>query len=90
MLIVNALRIEPHLSHMNLQESIELAEKVKAKRVFFIHMSHGIGLHKVVNAQLPNNMQLAYDAGADILVFGSKLYEAINRKKFIKEVHNMQ
>jgi len=60
-LVINALRIEPHLSHMNLQESIEVAEKIKAKRVFFIHMSHGIGLHKVVNTQLPNNMQLAYD-----------------------------
>lgn len=60
-LIVNALRIEKHYSHFNLEEAIELADELKAKRVYFTHISHSMGLYKNVNPTLPENMQLGYD-----------------------------
>jgi phosphoribosyl 1,2-cyclic phosphate phosphodiesterase len=60
-LVINALRIKIHISHLSLAEAIELTRKIGAKRTFFTHMSHDIGLHEDVNNLLPKNMQLAYD-----------------------------
>lgn len=60
-LVLNALRHEQHISHFTLAEAVELGRKTGAKKVFFTHMSHQIGLHTDVNAQLPPNMALAYD-----------------------------
>lgn len=60
-LIVNALRIDKHYSHFNLEEAIALANELKAKRVYFTHISHNMGLFKKVNPTLPKNMQLGYD-----------------------------
>lgn len=60
-LIVNALRIEKHYSHFNLEEAIALATELKAKRVYFTHISHSMGQYEKVNPTLPENMQLGYD-----------------------------
>jgi phosphoribosyl 1,2-cyclic phosphate phosphodiesterase len=60
-LVLNALRKEKHIAHFNLKEAIALAEKVGAEKTFFTHMSHQMGLHDVVSAQLPKNVFLAYD-----------------------------
>jgi phosphoribosyl 1,2-cyclic phosphate phosphodiesterase len=59
-LILDALRREPHPSHSHLARSIELAEKVSAKRTFFTHISHDLD-HNSTNAELPANIQLAHD-----------------------------
>lgn len=61
LLVLNTLRIEPHHSHMCLDESLAMAREIGAERTLFIHMSHDIGFHAKVNSQLPPNMQLAYD-----------------------------
>ncbi len=60
-LVLNALRKEKHISHFTLSEAVELATELRAKQVYFTHMSHQMGFHDEVNASLPNNMQLAYD-----------------------------
>jgi phosphoribosyl 1,2-cyclic phosphate phosphodiesterase len=60
-LVLNALRREPHISHFTLDEAIIQAQKVGADYTWFTHMSHQIGFHDAVNAELPKNMQLAYD-----------------------------
>lgn len=60
-LVVNALRIEKHYSHFNLDEAISLANEVQPKQTFFTHISHNMGLYTDVNRTLPNNMHLAYD-----------------------------
>lgn len=60
-LVLNALRGEEHLSHLNLDEALELVKKIKPKKTYFTHMSHHIGLHDEVNKQLPENVELAYD-----------------------------
>lgn len=61
LLLMNALRIEPHATHQNLEHAIGVAEKVGAARTVFIHMSHQIGLHADVCRHLPDGMTLAYD-----------------------------
>lgn len=60
-LIVNSLRIKPHMSHMSLEETLSVIEKVKPRIAYLIHMSHDMGLHDKVSVQLPENVFLAYD-----------------------------
>lgn len=60
-LVLNALQKEAHISHFTLQEAIQEARKIGAKQTFFTHISHRLGLHDQVDAELPDGMALAYD-----------------------------
>lgn len=60
-LVLNALRREKHISHFTLAEAIEIAQKVKAKKTYFTHISHQLGFHKEVSKELPRGIELAYD-----------------------------
>jgi len=60
-LVMSALRINKHISHLSLEEALEIAAKIGAHKTYFTHMSHDMGLHEVINKQLPPNIQLAYD-----------------------------
>jgi phosphoribosyl 1,2-cyclic phosphate phosphodiesterase len=60
-LVLNALRIEPHISHFNLAEAIEMVERLKPKKAYFTHLSHLMGKHKEVSKLLPKGIALAYD-----------------------------
>lgn len=60
-LVVNALRIKPHHSHQTLDEAFSFARYIGARQTWLIHSSHDIGRHAEVNAQLPADIQLAYD-----------------------------
>lgn len=60
-LVLNALRKETHISHFTLEEAIEVANRVGARNTFFTHISHQLGLHEVVNKELPFGMFLAFD-----------------------------
>lgn len=60
-LVVNALREEPHHSHFNLEEALAFAEKVGAEKTYFTHISHLLGFHAEVEKKLPKNVYLAYD-----------------------------
>ncbi len=60
-LIVNALREKPHHSHQTVTDAVHFARRVGARQTWLIHSSHDIGRHAEVNAQLPPDIQLAYD-----------------------------
>ena len=60
-LVLNALRIEPHPTHLNLKEALELVENLKPKKTYFTHISHLLGFHDEVSKKLPKNVHLAYD-----------------------------
>jgi len=60
-LVVNALRIEPHYSHFNLEEALEFAQEIGAEQTYFTHISHLLGFHEEVDGQLPDGVHLAYD-----------------------------
>jgi phosphoribosyl 1,2-cyclic phosphate phosphodiesterase len=60
-LVINALRIEKHISHFNLEEALNLIEEVKPEQAYLTHISHLMGLHEDVEQQLPANVHLAYD-----------------------------
>ncbi len=60
-LIISALHRDPHHSHLNLQEALALIEALQPQRAWLIHMSHRMGLHRAVEAELPEGVALAYD-----------------------------
>ena len=60
-LVVNALRIDEHISHFNLKEALNFIEIVKPKKAFLTHISHLMGQHNDVSKYLPKNVYLAYD-----------------------------
>ncbi|MCS6979435.1 MAG: MBL fold metallo-hydrolase [Flavobacteriales bacterium] len=72
-LVLNALRRTPHLSHFSLQEALQMAGRIGAKTTFFTHISHQMGLHAEVSAELPPNMELAYD-GLKLEWIGEKFF----------------
>ncbi len=59
-LILDALRREPHPSHAHLAKSIALVQQLRPKRAFFTHISHDLD-HDTTNATLPQPIQLAHD-----------------------------
>ena len=59
-LVLDALRREPHPTHSSLENSIKLVERLKPRRAFFTHMSHDLD-HAATDAILPPHIRLAYD-----------------------------
>lgn len=60
-LVLNALRKEPHHSHLSLGEALEFIKEIKPKRAYLTHISHVMGFHAEVQQALPENVFLAYD-----------------------------
>ena len=60
-LVLNALRKTVHISHFNLSQAIELSRELKAEKTYFTHISHQLGKHAEVEAELPDNIHLSYD-----------------------------
>ena len=60
-LVLDSLRKEPHMSHLCLQQSIDLIDELKPKKSYLIHISHLMGLHDQVQSELPPNIFLSYD-----------------------------
>ena len=59
-LILDALRREPHPSHSNLENSVRLAKRIGARRTYFTHIAHELD-HAEVEAELPESIRPAYD-----------------------------
>lgn len=60
-LVINALRFEPHPTHFNVDEALSFIALVQPKKAYLTHISHLLGLHEDVEKQLPENVFLAYD-----------------------------
>lgn len=61
LLVLNALRHEPHLSHFTLEEARAIVQALKPKAAYYTHISHLMGLHGPINETLGPNEALAYD-----------------------------
>ena len=59
--VINALRHKPHLSHFCLREALEIINKLKPKRTYLTHISHQLDLHSTLEKELPANVFAAYD-----------------------------
>lgn len=59
--VLNALRKQSHISHFNLEQALSIMEYIKPEYGYFTHISHLMGLHNEVEAELPSHIRLAYD-----------------------------
>lgn len=66
-LVLNALRREPHISHFTFDEAIAMVKELKPKKAYFTHISHQLGLHDDLAKELPSNIELAMD-GLQLIV----------------------
>lgn len=60
-LILNALRKEVHISHINIDEAIIIAQQIGAKKTYFTHFSHDAGNHSELQKEMPENIAISYD-----------------------------
>ena len=60
-IVLNALRREPHISHFTLGQAVEVLENLGPRRAYLTHISHQLGRHREVEAELPLWIRLAYD-----------------------------
>ncbi len=60
-LILDSLRIKQHPSHFSLEESLHIAARIGAKKTYFIHISHHMGLHRTIQPHLPENVFFGID-----------------------------
>ena len=62
LLVINSLKAEGnHLSHMCLDETLSIVNRIKPGRTYLIHMSDRMGLHADSPRILPQGVELAYD-----------------------------
>lgn len=59
-LVISALRLRPHPTHMHLARALEEAARIGARHTWLTHIAHEIGHAEVSNA-LPSGVALAYD-----------------------------
>lgn len=60
-LVLNALRKKEHHSHLNLREALDLVQRIGPRQGYFTHISHLLGTHAEVSAELPAGVALAHD-----------------------------
>lgn len=60
-LVLNALRREPHVSHFTLDEALKMMLHFQPKLGLLTHLSHQMGLHSRIEEELPATVRIAYD-----------------------------
>lgn len=60
-IVINALRKQKHISHFTLGEALKLIEEFSPRKAFITHVSHQMGFHADIQAELPRNVSIAYD-----------------------------
>lgn len=59
-LILDGLRRRPHPTHFSLDQAVQEASRIGARRTYLTHIAHELP-HAATNAELPPGIELAYD-----------------------------
>jgi len=60
-LVLDCLKEDQHISHLNLKEALEIIDELKPKKAYLTHISHQFGTDEEINKKLPKNVFTAYD-----------------------------
>lgn len=60
-LVICALRKTPHISHLNLSGALEIIKEIAPRKAYLTHMSHEMGKHRDLIAELLPNVEPGYD-----------------------------
>ena len=60
-LVMNALRPQPHGTHQSINEALENVRRMNPRETYFVHRSHHVGLHAEAEKELPSHVHFAYD-----------------------------
>jgi phosphoribosyl 1,2-cyclic phosphate phosphodiesterase len=61
LLVLDALRKKPHVSHFSLDEAVSIAQQLTPKETMLTHISHQMGCHADVSKELPEGISLGFD-----------------------------
>lgn len=59
-MILDALRYRPHITHMHLDASLEAVRRIDPRSAYLTHIGHDID-HETLSQRLPPRVRLAYD-----------------------------
>jgi phosphoribosyl 1,2-cyclic phosphate phosphodiesterase len=59
-LVIDALRDEPHATHFGIPQALAAVDRVRPKRTYLTHVSHYLD-YESTNARLPKGVELSYD-----------------------------
>ena len=59
-LVLDALQHRKHTTHFSIEEAVEQAARIGARRTFFTHIAHALP-HEATNQSLPPGVALGYD-----------------------------
>lgn len=60
LLVIDALRYEPHPTHLSIAQAVEIIEALTPRRALLTHLCHDVD-HEAADAELPDHISLAYD-----------------------------
>ncbi len=60
-MVLNALQKEDHISHFTFDQAIELIDELGVEKAYLTHISHKLGMHRKVERELPDHIELAFD-----------------------------
>ena len=60
-LVLNALQKDPHISHLTLDEALDVVKRIAPEQTYLTHISHRFGKHQDIQKELPDGVFVAYD-----------------------------
>lgn len=66
-LVINALRLTEHISHMSLDQALEVISRIGPRRTFLTHIAHSMPPEQEASRLLPPGVTFAYD-GLEIII----------------------
>jgi phosphoribosyl 1,2-cyclic phosphate phosphodiesterase len=60
-LILDCLRENSHISHLNLEEALKVIEELDPEQAYLTHISHLFATHEQIKTKLPANVSPAFD-----------------------------
>ena len=65
-LLLDCLRLKEHHTHINLEQSLIFANRIKATKTYLIHMTHDLE-YEALKKELPDHIDVGYD-GLKIII----------------------